>query len=127
MTQKFKIYKILDSTSSASYWSFKNEKLENDEFIECIKEKEVNLKELKEMFMFGDDLEQTVLFESLLALVESSEDIAVRKYKEKLKEKIKQKMFEYNAQLGELSYTKTYKLIKEERLLELREILELIK
>lgn len=48
MNPKFKIYKILDSTSSATYWSFINEEQENDEFIECIKEKEVTIEELKE-------------------------------------------------------------------------------
>ena len=63
---KFKIYKILDSTSSAQYWSFINEEKEDDEFIECLEEKEVDIEELKELFIEEDDLGKSVLFESLL-------------------------------------------------------------
>lgn len=77
---KFKIYKILDSTSSATYWSFINE--EDDDFIECIEIKEIDRKELTELFDREDDLGQSVLFESLLELVESTEQQAVNKFKE---------------------------------------------
>ena len=46
--------------------------------------------------------------------------------KEELKDKINKKIREYDYQLGEFSYTKKYRQIKEERIEELKEILELI-
>ena len=47
--------------------------------------------------------------------------------KEELKDKINKKIREYDYQLGEFSYTKKYRQIKEERIEELKEILELLK
>lgn len=90
MISRFKVYRILDSTSSAKYWSFINE--EDDEFIECLEEKEMDIEELKELFIEEDDLGQSVLFESLLELVFTSEQLAVEKFKEELKDNIKNKI-----------------------------------
>lgn len=50
----------------------------------------------------------------------------IAQYKEELKDKINKKIREYDYQLGEFSYTKKYKQIKEERIEELKEISELI-
>jgi hypothetical protein len=46
--------------------------------------------------------------------------------REEIKDKINKKIREYDYQLGEFSYTKKYRQIKEERIEELKEILELI-
>lgn len=78
---KFKIYKMFDSTSSSTYWSFINEEQKDDEFIECVQKKEISKDELTELFDNEDDLSKSVLFESLLELVEI-------RIKEELKDKI---------------------------------------
>lgn len=96
---KFKIYKILDSTSSATYWSFINEEQEYDEFIECVQEKEISKDKLTELFDSEDDLGKSVLFESLLELVETSEEIAVKKFKEKINKLLELYKFKYTYEL----------------------------
>lgn len=96
MKPKFKIYKMLDSTSSAEYWSFINVEQEDDEFIECVQEKEISKDKLTELFDSEDDLGKSVLFESLLELVEINEEIAVKKFKEELKDKIKNSKISMN-------------------------------
>ena len=97
---KFKIYKILDSTSSATYWSFINEEKEDDEFIECIETKGIEREELTELFNREDDLGQSVLFESLLEFVSTSEQQAVNKFKEKFKSKLLLTINENNLRTG---------------------------